>query len=255
MMRYQTEKAGYSMQVCNAGQVRYPIRPGDTLWTLARRFGVSVQAIQAANPGLETQNLRVGRVICIPVPSAPDCRAEQALRDGLRLLWTQHVYWTRMVITGIVFSLPELPASNARLMQNPGDFMRALRPFYGEAAAEQLAKLLTEHLTVAGELVTAAKNGDTAAAADAERRWYRNADQIAAFLAGLNPNWTALMWQQMLYSHLVMTKSEALDMIEGKYEQSVAVFERIEREALIMANRMASGITMQFPQSFSPGCP
>ncbi|HAZ22143.1 MAG TPA: peptidoglycan-binding protein LysM, partial [Firmicutes bacterium] len=65
-------------QFCPGGTI-YQIRPGDTLFFLARRFGTTVQAILAANPGLDPNNLQVGRNICIPVagptttPTAPPC--------------------------------------------------------------------------------------------------------------------------------------------------------------------------------------
>ncbi|HPZ90555.1 MAG TPA: LysM domain-containing protein, partial [Bacillota bacterium] len=44
----------------------YTIRPGDTFFLLAQRFGTTVQAIQQANPGVNPNNLQVGQVICIP---------------------------------------------------------------------------------------------------------------------------------------------------------------------------------------------
>lgn len=44
----------------------YTIRPGDTLFTLSQRFNVPVQAIIAANPGIDPNNLQIGQVICIP---------------------------------------------------------------------------------------------------------------------------------------------------------------------------------------------
>ncbi|NLW21797.1 MAG: LysM peptidoglycan-binding domain-containing protein, partial [Tissierellia bacterium] len=44
----------------------YTIRPGDTLFLLSQRFNVSVQAIIAANPGIDPNNLQIGQVICIP---------------------------------------------------------------------------------------------------------------------------------------------------------------------------------------------
>jgi len=46
--------------------VLYTIRAGDTLFALAQRFGTTVNAILAANPGLDPNNLQVGRRICIP---------------------------------------------------------------------------------------------------------------------------------------------------------------------------------------------
>ena len=44
----------------------YTIQPGDTYFLLAQRFGTTVAAIQAANPGVDPNNLQIGQVICIP---------------------------------------------------------------------------------------------------------------------------------------------------------------------------------------------
>ena len=43
----------------------YTIRPGDTYFLLAQRFGTTVEALIAANPGVDPNNLQVGQVICI----------------------------------------------------------------------------------------------------------------------------------------------------------------------------------------------
>lgn len=185
--------------------------------------------------------LKKGRM-CSSVVS---CK-EQMIGNQMRLLWEQHVYWTRLVISGIVFKTPDLEASKARLLRNPGDFAAALSPFYGRAASARFASLLTDHLTIAAELVTAASEGKAQEAAEAEKRWYANADQIAAFLSTINPHWTMSEWRDMLYSHLGMTKEEAVDFINANYAASVAVFDQIEKEALEMADRMTEGIVEQF---------
>ena len=44
----------------------YAIRPGDTFFTLSQQFGVSVDAIIRANPGIDPNRLQVGQIICIP---------------------------------------------------------------------------------------------------------------------------------------------------------------------------------------------
>jgi peptidoglycan endopeptidase LytF len=51
---------------CPPGAERYVIRSGDTLFAIARRFNVTVDAILDINPGLDPNNLQVGRIICIP---------------------------------------------------------------------------------------------------------------------------------------------------------------------------------------------
>ena len=55
---------------CPNGTV-YTIRPGDSLFGLAGRFGTSVDAILAANPGINPTNLQLGQQICIPVVPTP----------------------------------------------------------------------------------------------------------------------------------------------------------------------------------------
>ncbi len=49
----------------------YTINPGDTYFLLAQRFGTTVQAISAANPGVDPNNLQIGQVICIPTAAPP----------------------------------------------------------------------------------------------------------------------------------------------------------------------------------------
>lgn len=51
------------------------IRPGDTLFRLSQEFGVSVEAIMRANPGIDPNRLQIGQRICIPraVPPTPSC--------------------------------------------------------------------------------------------------------------------------------------------------------------------------------------
>lgn len=168
------------------------------------------------------------------------------LRNKFRLLWEQHVYWTRMVILSIAFASPDLSANTNRLLRNPTDFARVFRRYYGKAVANEFERLLRDHLDIAAELVTAAKNGNTKVAADAEKRWYANADEIVRFLRKINPYWRVKEMRAMWYKHLALTKQEAVTILEGNYEDSIAVFDQIEKEALKMADEFACGIIEQF---------
>lgn len=50
----------------------------------------------------------------------------------------------------------------------------------------------------------------------------------------------------MLYDHLRMTKSEAVDILTNNYAQSITEYDEIEKQALKMADVMAGGIAKQF---------
>lgn len=156
-----------------------------------------------------------------------------------------------MVVESVAFDLPDVQAVTNRLLQNPHDFEEVLVTFYGQNNAADFAELLTNHITIAGELFVAMKQDNVDAASDAERRWYENANQIAAFLANINPNWSMDDWQDMLYDHLAMLKAQAEDIMAQNYGEAINIFADIEREALEMADVMTQGIVQQFPQYFS----
>lgn len=177
-------------------------------------------------------------------------QAHLDLNNQIRTLWEQHIFWTRMLINSAVFNTPDLPFVTQRLLRNPLDFQALLEPVYGRQIASGFATLFTAHLTIAAELVQAAIAGNAAAAADAERRWYQNAEQIAAFLAHINPFWSEAEWRRMLFIHLALTKDEAVAVITGNYAESIALLDRIEAEALEMADMMTEGLVKQFPRLF-----
>ncbi|WP_234978633.1 muramidase family protein [Anaerosalibacter sp. Marseille-P3206] len=56
------------------GGFYYTIKAGDTLYSIARMFNITVQEIIAANPGIDPNNLQIGQIICIPrIQPIPPC--------------------------------------------------------------------------------------------------------------------------------------------------------------------------------------
>ena len=51
------------------GGFLYTIRAGDTFFSIARRFGISVNALIAANPNVDPDRLQIGQQICVPAPT------------------------------------------------------------------------------------------------------------------------------------------------------------------------------------------
>jgi hypothetical protein len=180
------------------------------------------------------------------------CISEQEVRlsNAMRLVWEQHVYWTRMTINSIAFDLPDLDAVTARLLRNATDMGNLLKPFYGNRIALMFSNLIREHLLIAAELVKAAKAGNQKAVADAERRWYANGEEIAVFLSKINPFISRDEFQEMFFEHLALTTKEALFILQNNFQSSITVFDKIEAEALQMANTITNAIVKQFPRKF-----
>jgi hypothetical protein len=169
----------------------------------------------------------------------------------MRRLWEDHITWTRLFIVSAVAGLPDTGPTAERLLQNQADIGNAIKPFYGEAAGDQLTALLRDHILIAADLVTAAKAGDTAALEAAHALWYANADDIAAFLASANPHhWPQAEMAAMMREHLDLTLQEAGARLAGDWSADIAAYDQIHLQALHMADMLSDGIISQFPKAF-----
>lgn len=173
-------------------------------------------------------------------------RRQLEISNTIRRLWMEHVLWTRLFIISAVFNLPDLSFVTQRLLQNPIDFARVLQPLYGKQTAMQFKELLTDHLLIAARLVDAAKAVDNTEAANQREIWFDNAEEIAKFLASINPFWNEHTWKRLLFEHLRFTENEAVYILTGQYERSIREYDAIQAEALQMADVMTNGIIRQF---------
>lgn len=60
----------------------YTVKAGDTLYSLARQFGVTVKAIQDVNPGIDPRQLAIGQKICIPKRRCPEGTFVYVVKSG-----------------------------------------------------------------------------------------------------------------------------------------------------------------------------
>ena len=183
--------------------------------------------------------------------SASSMNSQAALNEAMRKLWSDHVFYTRLYIISAVNGTTDAQPTAARLLKNQEDIGNAIVPYYGAAAGQKLTDLLKQHILIAVDLVSAAKAGDSAKQADADRRWHQNAADLATFLSGANPNWPRQAVLDMLNQHLALTTREAVDRLQKNYNDDIPNFDAIYNQAMMMADTLSGGIVKQFPNKFS----
>ncbi|WQI98046.1 glycosyltransferase [Rossellomorea vietnamensis] len=176
--------------------------------------------------------------------------ASMKAREDMRTLWTDHVFYTRNYIIGAVDGLEDTDVVLARLLQNQKDIGNAIKPYYGEKAGNKLADLLTEHIVLAGKIVEAAKDGKSAEVEQLNKKWYRNADDIARFLASANPYWPEKILKDLLYMHLQFVTDEAVARINKDWKANIKSFDDGKVHILHLSDALSDGIVKQFPDKF-----
>ena len=180
--------------------------------------------------------------------SAAGRKGELTLKTGMRKLWSDHVLWTRQYIVDAAAGSPSADAASKRLLKNQEDIGNAIAPYYGSAAGSKLTDLLKQHILIAVDVVAAAKAGDNAKLADADKRWHDNAGDIAGFLSAANRNWPKQTLLSMLNEHLALTTQEATARLQQRWDDDIAAFDKVFSQSMMMADALSDGIIKQFPR-------
>ncbi|MBI2314982.1 glycosyltransferase [Candidatus Daviesbacteria bacterium] len=175
---------------------------------------------------------------------------ELDLRMNMRKLWEDHITWTRMYMVSAIADADDKDNVAQRLLKNQEDIGNAIKAYYGNDAGDKLTSLLKTHITTAVELIDAAQNNNQTALNAANTKWYNNANDIADFLSSANPNWPNDQMRTMMKDHLDLTKQEALDIINKRFDADIADYDKVHEQILNMADMLSAGIVKQFPDKF-----
>lgn len=237
----------------DSSPILYTIRPGDTLYNLANKYGTTVQEIINTNLALDPYNLRVGQQIYI-YPNFKDKNCISIKHVNLltlmNLVWEQHIMWTRMLLISIADNLGDLDATRKRLLENPKDIANVFRRYYGNTVADKIEKLLREHLVIGEKLIVALKNNNKKLASELDAQWYKNADEMAEAFSSINPFYPKEEVRKMLYDHLKLTTEEVSARLKKDYSADIKAFDKVQQEILDMSEFFVNGIVRQFPNLF-----
>ncbi|OGT06937.1 MAG: hypothetical protein A2103_05495 [Gammaproteobacteria bacterium GWF2_41_13] len=169
---------------------------------------------------------------------------------AMRVLWEDHIIYTRNYIISALADLPDADAVAKRLLKNQDDIGNAIKPYYGNDAGTKLSVLLCEHIMIAADVVKAAKMNDSKSLKSAQEKWQDNAMEIAVFLSSANPNWSKDDLQQMLLMHLDLTTGEVTARLQKDWNSDIDFFDKGQAHMLKFADVLSEGIIKQFPDKF-----
>ena len=129
-------------------------------------------------------------------------------------------------------------------------FSRQCNPAQAESAGQKLTVLLKEHISIAVEVINAAKSGDKTALQEADSRWQKNGVEIADFLSSANPYWSKAMLAEMMKMHLSTTTEEVVARLNKNWDEDIRAFEKVYDHILKMSDALSEGIVKQFPAKF-----
>jgi hypothetical protein len=132
-------------------------------------------------------------------------------------------------------------------MKNQKDIGEAVANYYGKAAGEKLTALLKEHISIAVDLIKAAKAGDKAGHQQADSQWQKNALDIADFLSKANPNWPKATLVNLMKTHLSTTTNEVVARLNKNWDEDVKAWDVVYDHILTMSDALSDGIIKQFP--------
>ncbi|MEW4282559.1 glycosyltransferase [Priestia koreensis] len=179
-------------------------------------------------------------------------QSEVTFENEFRKLWIEHVLWTSNYITSATTAGSEDQKQVlARLLKNQEDIGNAVKPVYGEKAGIKLTDLLKEHIVIAGKIVDAAKAGKKDLVNNLNKEWYRNADNIAAFLSQANPYLKNEDLKKLLYMHLKLVTNDLSASLQKDWEARIRAIDEGVSHIILMADTISMGVVKQFPEKFT----
>jgi len=168
------------------------------------------------------------------------------LNHRLRRLWSQLAMWRREYLIGLASNFGNLELIENRLYNVTTDFGNVFESFFGVQAANRMEYYFTVQASIMNEIAAAMKSGDNETVNNATKRLYENVDDMAAFLANLNPYWNEVNMRSLLYDYYRLTLIESLNILSGNLEEAVRIYEDLEDYVLEIADYMTQGFIRYF---------
>jgi hypothetical protein len=193
-----------------------------------------------------------GLATAADTPSGTAPAKATATQAAERDLWVGHIFWVREVVRGLAEkNQTGADFAEKQVVANAKQIAGSIEPFYGKAATDQLFKLLAGHYTAVKAHATATVAGDAAAAKQALGDLTGNANEIAKFLSGANPNLPEATLKSLLAAHGGHHVQQNQQLVAHDLAGEARTWEAMKSHIYTLADALVGGIAKQFPDQFS----
>jgi len=212
---------------------------------MKRQIAVLLSATLAlALPGLASAHTASATRAATSVTIA-DAKAAQ--RD----LWIGHVFWVRNVVDArFEGNTSEAKVAEQQVVANAKAIAASIEPFYGKAASEKLFTLLAGHWGAISDYLDATRANSKSGQDVAFKQLVTNADEIAAFLGGANPNLPVDVLKGLLMAHGSHHVQQIGEFKAKQYDAEAKTWAAMTQHMYVIADALAEGIAKQFPDKF-----
>jgi len=178
-----------------------------------------------------------------------DPAAVEAFEEAVEHLWCKTVDYTRNAIISILGGLDDIDAVAAKLMSLQEDIGNAVKPYYGNEAADAVTTLLKQYVTILVDIIKNIKDGKSTE--QLETSLQTNVDAIATFLDSADPdNWPKDVVLGLLKKHIECTLKIARARFTKDWPADFVAYEECKANIEQLAYAMACGIVYKFPEMF-----
>ncbi len=239
----------------NQNMMFHIIAPGETLYSIARRYNTTIDIIMDANPYLNPQNLRIGDQIVIYTRSPEEdfkiTKEALLLMTSMRSLIDDFIIWNYNYITSATNNLMDIASIDQRQLKNIDGLGNTFGKYYGSEFDDKLTELLKKHDLYLSELTKAMIRNDFNGINNYERRLKTNNDDIAFALNQVNPYYDENIILNHLTFEVESVKNITRAILSRDHMMGIVLFDKLRDQAMIFADYLTDGIIDQFSNQFN----
>jgi hypothetical protein len=183
----------------------------------------------------------------MPAPELPpeQCITYEEMNEvfNIRMFWFELVTWVRIYMLSRYSGICNEQEALANLKKVPADYINSLKRIFGDRVPANYPQLFEQYIDLIDALITAQMQGNTDEINRITRQLYQNADERAAAITSVNPEfWKEDEWRTGLENNLRTTIDESTALLAGDYTKSIDILQTLLDQAEGTSNYFAQGL-------------